>query len=320
MDLKPNFYTIFRTLNPYNHQELSGNKFLNVLKYYIFIILFSVIIMSLLFVPYIYSAKSYVERGVGHFGNLTVSSEFTLRDSFNILSDPVIKFDASEGNITNELVIITPDSINYKRYLIFGQYRSIPLNKGVDVVGSDRAQQLISLGFFFILPSLLFWAAIFSIVYFTIIILVTYLLVVIISTSLRINVSLLRLLKMCIYASTIFILLQLLLMPFFRLFIFPLVVYWILVIIILFLWQDSMFKNRRGQGEEREMFGSRESKGKDVFGDGGSYGGHESFKHDKIALRDQYNVDGYGNLKSSPNPAKKHRSFDDDNEGYVELK
>jgi hypothetical protein len=317
MDLKSRFYIIFKSLNPYNHQELSENKLANVLKYYLFIIIFAVLLMSLLFIPYIYSAKGYVEKSVGHFDNLTVSSNFTLKESFNLLSDPVIKFDSDSKNITDELVIITPDSINYKRYLIFGQHRSIPLNNGVDVASSERAQHLISLGFFFMLPSLLFWAVILSIFYFTVIILFTYILVMIIAASMRINVSLLRLLKMCIYSSTIFILLQLLLMPFFRVFIFPLVVYWILVVIILFLWQDSMFKNR-DQGADKNVFGSHENKSKEIFGGSSNGSSHsEHSRHDTIPTKDEYEVDEHGNMKGA---SKKHKNFDSENDGYVELK
>jgi len=278
--------------------------------------------MSILFIPQIYSARTYIDKGVEHFDNLTISSEFTFRDSFNVLSDPVIKFDASKSNNTKEMIVITPDMVYYKKYFVFGQYKAIPISKDVDVVNSDRAQNLISLGFFFILPSLFFWALVFSMVYFTIIILVTYLLVITISNMLRINVSLLRLLKMCIYASTIFIALQLLLMPFFRMLLLPLIAYWILIIIILFLWQDSMFKTRKVYGEERDAFGGHQSRSKGIFDDhenhdeASSKHGSRGFASSKD-LKDSYDVDEHGNIKGS---SKKHKSFDSENDGYVELK
>jgi len=316
MDLKSKFYTVFRTLNPYNHLELSENKLFDVLRYYVFIIVFSVILMSILFIPHIYSARDYVERGVEHFDNLTVSSEFNLKDSFNILSDPVIRFDKSDDNVSNDLVVITPDSLYYRKYLLFGPQRGIALNKNVDVVSSERAQKLISFGFFFLLPALLFWAVIFSLLYFSVIIILTYLLVLTLSGAMRINVSLLRLLKMCIYASTIFILLQLLLMPFYRSLILPLIVYWLLVIIILFLWQDNMYKVGRnisgGSGGGRDIF-STHGKHKEIFdGDGES-------KHHRTEKRDSYDVDEHGNMKGS-GASKKHKSFEDDDDGYIELK
>jgi len=312
MDLKSKFYTIFRTLNPYNHQELSENKLATVLKYYFFIIIFSVLLMFVLFIPNIYSARSNVASGLEHFDNLTVNSQFNVKESFNILSDPVIRFEQSDDNVSNNLVVITPDSLFYKRYIFFGEQRGVSLNKNVDVANSDRAQKIISIGFFFLLPALLFWAVVFSIVYFAVIIFVTYLLVMTISGVMRIDVSMLRLLKMCIYASTIFILLQLVLMPFIRVFILPLIVYWLLVIIILFLWQDSMFKSRKTSSDDREIFSSHEGH-KNIFGGSGIS------RHDGVEKRDSYDVDEHGNMKASAT-AKRHRSFDEENDGYVELK
>jgi len=228
MDLKSKFYTIFKALNPYNYKELAENKFSQVFKYYLFIILVSVIIMSLMFIPFLYYTGSYITESVSHFDNLTVKSDFALKESFNILSDPVIRFESTNKNMTNEMVLITPELVSYKRYLLFGAERSIPLTQSLDLVHSERARILVSVGIFFLLPSLFFWALIFSIIYFAVIILVTYLLALIITGLLRMNLSILKLLKLCIYSATIFIVLQLLLMPFFRIFWLPLTAYWYL--------------------------------------------------------------------------------------------
>jgi hypothetical protein len=311
MDLKSKFYIIFKALNPYNYSELVEHKFYNVIKYYLFIIFFSVLVMSILFIPFLFYTGDYVSKNVEHFENLTVKSEFALKDSFNLLSDPVIRFEPAEKNMTNELVLITPQAVSYKRYFVFGSQRNVPL-QGADIANSARAKMLISLGFFFLLPSLFFWAIIFSIVYFTAILLITYILVLIFAGLFRINIEILRLFKMCMYALTIFILLQLLLMPFFRIFILPLAAYWILIIIILFLWRDHQKSEHHPQGDEENFKGS---KSREIFG-----GGKESAfkqKHNKSALSDSYDVDEHGNIKGS---SKKHKSMDeDDNDGYVEL-
>jgi hypothetical protein len=214
--------------------------------------------------------------------------------------------------VTNELVLITPDSISYKRYFIFGSQREIPLGKGVNVAGSSKAKMLISLGIFFILPSLFFWSIIFSIFYFSTIILITYILVLLITGLFRFSCGRFKLFKSCIFASTIFILLQLVLMPFFRLFLIPLVAYWLLVIIVLFVWRDQHVEH--GHEYSEVVSGS---KSKDIFGSKG--GDKSSFgkSSSKIEARDEYDVDERGNLKGSSG-SKKHHS--DDNDGYVELK
>jgi hypothetical protein len=317
MDLKSLFYTIFKTLNPNNHQSLSETKFSTVLKYYFFIIFFSVILMSLLFIPRIYSANTNLDVGVKNFDNLNLSYDFSIKTSFNILSDPVIKFDSVKSNSTSEAVVITPENIYYKRFLFFGQYKIVSLEKNIDIVTSESARNFISMGLIFILPALFFWSIIVSIIYFSVVILVTYLVVITLASMLRINVSLLRLLKMCIYSSTLFIILQLVLMPFFSILMLPLILYWLLVVIILFLWQDSMYKNRSSGDTKRDtksvsknIWGSK----KNIFDDSSDMSARSSSS--KIPIRESYDVDENGNLKGS---SRKHKSFDSD-DGYVELK
>jgi ABC-type multidrug transport system fused ATPase/permease subunit len=310
MNLKPHFYNVFKTLNPYNYKELSECKFSNALKYYVFVVFFSVVVMFLLLVPYFYYTGVHISESVAHFDNFTVNSNFQLKESFNLLSDPVIRFDSENVNMTNELVLITPDMISYKRYLIFGELREIPLSGEIDVLGSERVRSLISLGILFILPALFFWAVVFSLVYFGIMILLTYILILIMAGLFRIGSTLLKLLKLCIFASTPFILLQLILMPFFRVFILPLAAYWVLVLIVIFVWHDDTLKDKRhGEGY---VFGRNEKK--EIFG---SHEGSDSASRHKTDVKDQYDVDEKGNIKSS---ARRHKSVDEENEEYIELK
>jgi hypothetical protein len=308
MDLKSKFYTIFKSLNPYNYQELTEHKFSQVIKYYFFIIIFSLCIMFLIFIPYLFYVGTFVTNSVSHFDELNLTSEFSLKDSFNILSNPVIRLESDNKNMTNEMVLITPQAISYKHYLLFGPVREIPLQKGIDLATSTRARTLIGLGLIFIFPSLFFWSIWLSLVYFSVIILITYIFVLIITGLLRINLSLFRLFKSCIYASTIFIMLQLILMPFFRMFFLPLAVYWLLMLIILFLWRDH------GKSERDPEHSGKSGSKKNIFGErsGNSFNKSSS----KADIRDEYEVDENGNAKGS---SRKHASRSDEDDGYVEL-
>ncbi|MGV8141200.1 MAG: hypothetical protein ACP5NW_02025 [Candidatus Woesearchaeota archaeon] len=311
MNFKPHFYTLIKSLNPYNYQELSEQKFSSAVKYFSFVVFFSVVIMFLLLIPYFYYTGANISKSVAHFDNFTVSSDFELKESFNLLSDPVVKFDSEGSNMTNELVLITPDMISYKRYLIFGAPREIPFGEGIDVASSERARALISLGILFILPALFFWAVIFSLVYFSVIILITYILILIMAGLFRIESTLSKLFKLCIFASTPFIMLQLILMPFFRIFMLPLAAYWILVFVVIFVWHDDRSK---GRSREEGYVSFDHNEKKDIFGSHKSQGYKSQGKTDS---RDQYDVDERGNLKSS---VKRHKSVDEENEDYVELK
>ncbi len=309
MDLKPLFYTIFKTLNPYSYDELTDRRLSYALKYFAFITIFCIILMFILFIPFLFYTHQYVAEDIAHFQNLTVASTFTLKDSFNLLSDPIIKFDSKKQNISDEFVLITPDTASYRQFFMFGKQIDIPLNKGLDIASSPNANVFISLGLLFLLPSLFFWSIIFFMVYFMMIIFVTFILGSILAGIFRVNITLLKTLKASIYACTIFIVLQLVLMPFFRLLLLPLALYWILFLIILFLWRDEEDERER-RGQDRE--GS--SKNKDMFGRKDKP--KDSWWPDKRNIvQDAYDVDEHGNLKSG---SKKHHN-EDDEDGYVRL-
>jgi hypothetical protein len=316
MDLKTNFYKIFRALNPYNYQELSEGKLSAAFSYFIFIIMFCVMIMFVLFTPVWYNAGTYIDSGIGHFDTLNVSTQFHLKDSFDLLSSPQIRFDNSGKNLTTESVLITPDKILYKHYLFVGSERSIPMFSSVDVTTSERTKGLLGLGLMFILPALFFWAAILSIIYFGLVMLLTYIIVMIVTASLKIAASSLQLLKLCVYSTTIFVMLQLLLLPFVRMFWTPLIVYWIFVAVVVMLWRDVPSSTHEKYAHAEEYEGSSKgSKSRDIFANKDDEG---SFKpRHKTEKPDSYDVDAHGNMKSS---AKRHRSVDEENEGYVELK
>lgn len=312
MNFKPLFYTLFKSLNPYNYKELIENKFSKILTYYTFIIFFTILLTFILLIPAIYSTNEYISRGTSHFDSIILRSDVSLKDSFNVLNTPLIRFENNTNNITDEFLLITPETISYKSYLFFGHQKDITLKQDIDLASNERAKKAIGLIFFFMLPSLLFWSIIFSMVYFTIIIFLTLIVMLMISGILRINIGFLRLLKICVYSSTVLILLQLLLIPFFRIFALPLAIYWILILVILFVLRDNLEHNKNNKSDYNSR--SKESKTKSIFGQNDSYSNN---RKTNTPIQDSYDVDENGNIKGSP---KKSRKYNDDDEGYIELK
>jgi hypothetical protein len=94
--------------------------------------------------------------------------------------------------------------------------------------------------------------------------------------------------------------LQLILMPFFRMFWIPLIAYWLLFIIVIFTTHEPV--------------NAQTGKGKGVFE---AHGHKDIFRNSNMEKRDRYDVDDRGNLKDS-GASKKHFRADDD-DGYVEL-
>ncbi len=321
MDFKSLFYTIFKALNPYNYKELIETRFSQIIKYFFFILFLTLVLMFILFVPTIYSTTHYISKGMSHFDNLTVSSNMVLKDSFNALNSPVIRFENQNTNLTNEFILITPDTISYKSYLFFGSERDLILNHAKDLTTDNKVASWLGLLFFFMLPSLIFWSIIFSIVYFTVIILLTLIIMLMIAGVFRVNIKVVNLLKVCIYSSTLYIMLQLLLLPFFRVFLFPLAIYWLLVIVILFVLRDTtvdnVYSNRGGSKSSHTSYNSTGSKTSSIFGKHTE--GSSTDLRSKKNVQDSYDVDENGNARGSSSMSKKSK-YNNDNDGYVELK
>jgi len=97
-------------------------------------------------------------------------------------------------------------------------------------------------------------------------------------------------LKSAIYASSILIILQNILMPFYALLLIPLIAYWIMFILVLLLLREETIPH----GSERIIY-KEHNANKDIF---------KSHKESD---------------ENEPLKRKKH-SFDEENEGYVMLK
>jgi hypothetical protein len=273
--------------------------------------------MFILFIPAIYSTTDYVSRGIGHFDTFTLSSNLILRDSFNLLDSPLIRFENKDANVTNEFMLITPDKVSYKSYLLFGSERNLVLDHTTDLTSDAKAKSWLVLLFFFILPSLLFWSIILSVVYFTIMILITLIVMLMISSVFRINIRIVNLLKLCIYSSTIFILLQLLLMPFYRVLALPLAIYWLLILVTLFVLRDidTLRTSNERRNNNSKNYSSESSKTESIFGSSHKFS--NAVSKNSVSKQDSYDIDENGNLKGS---SKKSKYRGDEDDGYVELK
>jgi hypothetical protein len=344
MDLKSKFFTIFKSLNPYNYKELSESKLSAALKYYLFIVVFAVFAMLLLFSPQIYNFDKFVHTSTANFESIRLSSDFKLNNSFNVISDPIIRFESSNvnlidnstyiKNISDEFILITPDYISYRHYLIFGAQQNIPLVRSVDIANSSSARAVLVFGFMFLLPSIIFWTILLLIVYFSVLVMLTFILLSILTTIFKIYSNPSKLLNVCLYSSTIFILLQLLLLPFFRLFLLPLAAYWLVAISAIFLWKDVIVAESNHENNRDSDYDSKSSKSFSkssksggfgskthaIFGDSASSGSKGIFGGSKKSdSKDSYDVDEHGNLKGSSNSFKHRKNIEDDDDGYVEL-
>jgi len=252
--------------------------------------------MFILFIPTIVNIPSLWNEKAANFEKLDVNFSFQLKEPFYLLKDPSIKIDNHGNNLSDEKVLITQDGIFYRSFFFFGSKKGIPLNKDVDISQSSNVTTFLNLALWFLIPSLFVWSIILFSVYFALIIFITSLLAMLLAWAFRIGLSWFKLLKVSVYACTIMILIQLILMPFYRLFIIPLVAYWVLVFIVIFLIKDELMPHGtssvRVSDSRKNIFAvKRKSDSEDI------------------------NVD-----EEAITPKKRKKSYEEENDGYVELK
>ena len=284
MTPKEYFYTIFKSLNPESYSELVGKSMGDAIKYFFFITTFSILMMFILFIPGIINFQSSMESKFSNFDSMTVNYSFQLKQPFNLLDDPLIKVADDNYSMSNERVLITDEAIFYKQFLFFGKPVEFPVEKDFDIAKSVIAKSNLNKFLVFLLPSLFFWTFIFSFTYFFCVIIFTYMIALVASYALRLEINWASLMKCTIYAATVMISVQLMLMPFVRIFFIPLAAYWILLVLILLL-----FRNAPKAASSKI-----------------------ASKHSKA---EHFDVDENGNVKG-----KHRKSYEEENDGFVELK
>lgn len=247
MALKDMFYNVFKSLNPESYEELTQRPTYHAIKYFFFVCVLTLFFMFIILIPAIFSFSNNWGDTVSNFNVLDLNVSFQLKQSFYLSEDPVIRVEQSGSNITGSRILISQDGIFYKSYFFFGEKKFVPLSQSYVEDDSN-----ISKLFIFLLPSIAFWTMIFFMVYFVIIILISALLCGMIAAIIGLRIKFSKILKISIYASTILILVQLLLIPFFRTFIIPIIAYWLLLAIIIFVFrderephQDNVFKSSK---------------------------------------------------------------------------
>ncbi|HIH31126.1 TPA: hypothetical protein HA235_00310 [Candidatus Woesearchaeota archaeon] len=277
MQFKEYFYTLFKSLNPESYSELSERKLSEAFKYFLFIFIASFIVMLLLFIPSLLAFNSFWEQKSVNLNQFELDASINVNNGFYLLKDPSIKIDKSDANFTDARVMITEDSIHYRSLFFFGKTKVLPL-PSYDLKDTDTARSLLYL----LLPSLIIWGFILFFAYFVFLILFTWVIGFVIVYFLNNKITAKRLLKIVFFASTILVSIQLVLLPFFRLLLLPVIAYWILILIIIFTLKDHV-------QESRNVFRNKDEK---------------------------IEVDDSGNIKSK----KRKKSYDEENDGYVEWK
>ncbi|MEM4638175.1 MAG: DUF1189 family protein [Candidatus Woesearchaeota archaeon] len=284
MNFKELSYNVFKSLNPESYNELLERKLSSAFKYFLFLLFISFLLFILILMPVLYSIPSYFDSKVANFEELNINFSFKLKEPFYIVESPAVRVEQSGSNLTNARILITEDGIFYRSFFYFGEKKVIPLKDHYDIT-QEKNRFVKTL--LFILPSIIFWATLFFIFYISLIIIFTVIIAFIILMFINYRIGFVKVLKIALYCSTILVFTQLLLLPFIKSLLLPLAAYWLLIILVLFLYKDE--KKVKGVNVSDYDEKPYKKKGLDYSSEKGSV-------------------------------VKKKKSFNEENEGYIEWK
>ncbi len=305
--MKPLFHAILQSFNPYAYPHLTEKRFSFAMRYFCVLLFFTLIATFILLIPALFMIPQYAQSRAANFDTLALQLDMHFTTPFVIAADPLIVADTNTS-MRDATILLSNDALYYKSFILFGKEQRIPLDKTLDLKNDPSLAQSVGMVFFLLSPALFFWAFVFLSIYYWIMIALTFIIGLLLVWILRFSIRPSRIFKVALYASTIMILIQLLLFPFYRLFYIPLIAYWLLFILVLLTLRDS--ETPKGASQTITT-----SKSRDIFADDHNQRG--GLSRQSAPRQDSYDVDERGNLKSGP---KRKKSFDEENDGYMTLK
>jgi hypothetical protein len=204
---------IWKSLNPNSYKTFVKYPFRQGFDYFFFLMLICIVVFFVLLLPQIADLSNNLGSKLDHFETFSVKVDTELKEPFYLMKSPKVLVDFNKTNLTNEQMLINDNEIIYKKYFFFGE-RRIGIHNFENVLENKEAMQnLLPLLFVLILPSILAWIFIFfAIKYFLLILVAAF--IAFIAAKERINFS--RFVKIGFYAATLSLILEVALLPLFR--------------------------------------------------------------------------------------------------------
>ncbi len=204
-----------KSLNPSKYEELHKTSSGTALAYFFMAVLFTFLVMCLLFIPQILTSGSYIQDKLEAFDELKINIEYDQAEPIYIPEKyPILTIDTINNYTTlNQGMMLITDDATYYRILPFGNVKVIEDSEDL-LERSDEVSNFLSIIGIMMVPMIMA----FSYVYFTL----KFLLIAIIGGFVgfmfariaRLSFDVGELIKLSFYASTIMILIGLLTKPF----------------------------------------------------------------------------------------------------------
>jgi hypothetical protein len=207
-------FTLLKSINPRYYLDLAEKTPKQAFKYFLALLLFSFIFMSIIAIPKLIIIKSDLERDALHISKFHLSADLETVRPINIpKSRPIISIDTTENEtLDQEAVLITDEKIFYQA---LGMQDEMELKKFDFNEDKAQSSRMIIRLLIFILPSIFaFYYMVYMIKYLTIILFLG-IAAFLLSKLFKSRVTFSQTISLSFYTSTIMILLEILMIPFF---------------------------------------------------------------------------------------------------------
>ncbi len=240
--------TFLKTLNPDAYGKLASElSLLETWKQFFFNYLLIFVIMLFLFVPAVLFGASTLQEQLASFDEFELDGNFSASRPIVLMDGPDIVVDLSENRtIKGEEILFTEDGIQWKRFLLFGK-----AEKSWDEVKdlTDTSDAALFALLLFVAPSLAFWVGILYLAIYLITIIIFGVVAYLVPKIWRHKLSFKNALKLSIFASTVMMLIELWLLPFYRNWWLPFLIYLVFLAIGIALVGD---RELSGEGRKKK--------------------------------------------------------------------
>ncbi len=211
------FRTIPKAIYPHAYHELKLRGFRNCTKYFLSIVLIAYLIMAVAALPKVIYLSKYIDNQFAKFDKFNIQFDVELSSPVVLTEkEPMVVLadkNTPIADINYTKVLITEDKLYFKES--FTKVTEINYKEYLNVLGKkDSIRKIIVIGFYLMVPTVIFLMYIVSLLKYAAIILATSVLGFLIARLLRYEITAKEALVCSVYASTAMILFEIVAIPF----------------------------------------------------------------------------------------------------------
>ncbi|MBU0756994.1 MAG: DUF1189 domain-containing protein [Nanoarchaeota archaeon] len=260
------------SFNPEKYNYLKTITTRKAFEYFFLLILFSTLLFGLAGVVRLHRLSGFIDESFTKIEKLNVSFDVDMKEPVTISKIPLIVLDLreEEPDPNNECMLITKSSLYRKRFrpdfkdMTLFETVKYPLEGYSDLAANkDMFKTFFGLVFIILLPSILLVLYFYNMMKYFVVIMFVTLIGYAISRLNRMKMKKRVVMKVAIFTSTLLVILELLISPFFRLNILPEIIYIIYFAVCMFMISDKKYDYSKKKEKKSDAKAPAKKKGKE---------------------------------------------------------